>query len=247
MAVDGGDVEVAPINTDAIACFGEDGLLDGAGTDVAHAFLVAHRGDGSLRILINGKQGRGTKENLNLMLAGVGSPYLIGDVVDGHGNEVVVIDEHGGGEDQVKFNGTANESVVGVRGKHINALLLGNFDVLAFGLDILEESEVSVCTASRVVAMCSNHVLACMEQILQVAIEMQHDAVHPRLACIGYFFAVDIKLEDIIVRILHIHILLQLLGGKFNLAADVDIAAGTSPAAVDVLALTAPGSLFCLP
>ena len=72
------------------------------------------------------------------MLLLVGCPYLIGDVVDGHGDEVVVVDEHRRGEDEVELNRTAREGVVGVRGKHVDALLLGQFDILTFRLDVLE-------------------------------------------------------------------------------------------------------------
>ena len=86
-----------------------------------------------------------------------------------------------------------------------------------------------------------------MKEILQVAIQMQHHAIYPSLACISYLGTIDIKLEDIIVRILHVQVLLQLLGSKLHLSADVYITAGLTPAAADILSLATPGSLLGLP
>ena len=86
-----------------------------------------------------------------------------------------------------------------------------------------------------------------MKEILQVAIQVQYHTIHPSLACISYLGTIDIKLEDIIVRILHVQILLQLLGSKLHLTTDVYITAGLSPAAADILSLATPGSLLSLP
>ena len=116
LSVDGGNVEVAPVDADAVANFSEDGLLDSAGADVANASLGAHRGDGCLTFIIDCLQGIGSEVNLHGVLLPIGCPYLIGNIVNRHGDKIVVVDEHRRGEDEVELNRTAREGVVCVRG-----------------------------------------------------------------------------------------------------------------------------------
>ena len=173
---------------------------------------------------------------------------VIGDIVDGGGDEVEVVDEHRCGEDEVEFNRAAGEGVVGVRGKHVHALLLGKLDVRTFGLCVLEEAEVCVGTASRVVAVGGNRVAAGLQEVLQVVVEVEHNAVAPCLACIGNLDAVHIELEHIVVAVLQVEVFVEVSITEFDVATDVDVGTSlTSPAAANVLAFAAPSGLFCLP
>ena len=182
------------------------------------------------------------------MLAAIGSAYLIRNVVDRHRDQVVVINEHRSGEDNVQFNRTAGKGIIGIGCQYIYTLLLSHLDVGTLGLDVLEQTEVDVCTACGIVAVGRDDVLAGMKKVLQVTLEMQHNAVHPGLACVGHLGAIDVEFKHIIVRILHIQVLLQLLGCQFHLSADIDVAALTAKATVaDVLAFCSPGSLLGAP
>ena len=235
LSVDGWHVEVAPIDADAVAFPCQDGLLDRTCTHVTHTFFHAQAGHSSLRDAVNALHGSCLEVKLHVVLLTICGTHLIRDVVDGDGNQVVVIDQHGGGEDQIEFHGAALHRVVGVGSQHIHALLLCHLHVVHLGAHVLVEAVIRVGTSSGVVAVGSDHVLAFVEKVLDLAIHMQHDAIHPGLACLGYAGAIDKELEHIVVRVLQIEVLVELVGCQLYGAAHVDVAVLGIPNGIDVL------------
>ena len=182
------------------------------------------------------------------MLLAIGCAHLIRDVVDGGGDQIIIIDEHGGCEYQIEFHRTTRHSIIGVGGQHVHALLHSGLHLDVIGLDIAIESEVGIGSTRGVVAMCSNHILACMKEFLEVGIQMEYHIVHPGLARGNHFLAVDEELEHIVMRVFHIEVGSQLLGRELHLATDIDIATLLAPlVAYEVESVGPPSSLFLFP
>ena len=83
----------------------------------------------------------------------VGGAHLIGDVVHRCREQVVVVDEHRCCEDEVEFHGSAHESIIGVRGEHVDALLRCELDTAVVGLHLAIEAEVGIGTTGGVMAV----------------------------------------------------------------------------------------------
>ena len=95
--------------------------------------------------------------------------------------------------------------------------------------------------------MSRDGVAATLQKALQVAVEVEHHTVDPSLARVGHLGAVDVEFEHIVVAVLQVEVFLEVSIAEGDVATDVDVAALTSPAAADVVAFAAPGSLFCAP
>ena len=248
MAVDGWHVEVSPVDADAVALLGQYGLLHGACLHVGDTILEAAAGERGLVVLVDSLLGIGREVELHIVLLSVGAANLIGNIVDGSGDEVIVVYEHGCGEHQVQLHRAAHHSIIGVGGQYVHALLHGGLQFHVLWLHVAIESEVGIGTSCGVVAMGGYHVLACMEMLLEVGIKVQHHVVHPGLACGCHLLSVDIELEHIVVGILQIEVGSQLLGTEFHLSADIDIASLTAPLIAHIIqAIASPGSLLLLP
>ena len=96
--------------------------------------------------------------------------------------------------------------------------------------------------------MCRNDVLAFVEKPLDLFVHGQHHVVHPGLAGGGNLCAVHVQLEHIVMGILQDEFFLQLVGGEFHFAADVDVAAFAAPSVADEGEVgRTPGGLLLLP
>ena len=87
-------------------------------------------------------------------------PDLIGNIVNGCGNHIKVVDEHRGRKHKVKIQTAAAEGVISARGHYSTAQLAGFLLLIPFRSDILGEAHICHGATLSVVAMEGNDVLA---------------------------------------------------------------------------------------
>ena len=153
------------VDQDAVADFVKDGLLDGTGLHVFHAILLHGLADGRLGGFVHSQLRGGGEEQLGAVGLAVGAAHLIADVAGRRGEEVEVVNQHGGGEDNIKFHGAAGKGIVGGGGHDVDALLLGRLDGTGVGADVAVEAEVEVGAAGSVMAMGSDDVGTLVERL----------------------------------------------------------------------------------
>ncbi len=247
-SVSAGEVDVAPVDADAVAGLGEDGLLDGACLEVLCAVLKHAVRDGGLLNLVDSHLRCGGKIELRGVLLPVGGAHLVRDVVDGSGQQVVVVDDVGGSEDNVQFHGAAGEGIVGVAGQHVDALLLGRHDFVVPLGDVAEDAEVDQCAACLVVAMYGKDVLPGPEQTGFLAVQADNDAVHIVHDAGGSFLAVDVDVAGIVVREDEVEVAFELTGSQLHGAAHPDVVVLFRPGRADVVVVVrTEGALAALP
>ena len=122
-----------------------------------------------------------------------------GDVVDGHGKEIEVIDYHRGGENDAELNGAAGEGVVGVGGEDIDGSLRCGGDIAHLLPGVGVETEIDVGTACGVVAVGCDEVVALMQQGTLGIGKTLLLALQPSFACSDNAGTVDEKFKDVIV------------------------------------------------
>ena len=168
------------------------------------------------------------------MVGSVVGTHLIGHVVHRCGQQFEVVDEHRGGEHKVEIDRSALERVVGVCGKHVHRCLLCRLNVSPFGLHVTVESVVDERASGSVVAMGCDDVLALLEQCLVRGGEMERLALKPRLARRDDLRAVDVKLENVVVRINYVKVVGYVVRRKVHRAPRIHVGILNIPVCVYV-------------
>ena len=233
--VDSRQVEIAPVYADAVAGLCEDGLVYGTGLHILHSILYDGRRHCGLAALVNTYQRACAKIELHVMSLLVCRAHLIRYVVDGRGEQVVVVDEHRSREHYVELYRAASECIVCACGEHAHRLLLCREHRGIAESHVLEESEVGVGTTCGVVAVRGDDVLAGLEEFLQVAVEMQLHALAPSLAGVSHLGAVDVYLEHVVMRIHEVEVVLEVLCRNVNHTTHVEVGVGLAPASAHIV------------
>ena len=112
--IDSGHIEIAPVDADTVALLGQDGLIHGTALAVLHATFGDELGRGALVLLVERQfTGSGDAE-LHVVRLAVGATNLIGDIVDGGREQIVVVHQEGSREHDIQFYGPAHERIIGV-------------------------------------------------------------------------------------------------------------------------------------
>ena len=173
---------------------------------------------------------------------------MIGDVVDGSGQQVVVVDDVWCGEDYVQLHGSAGEGVVGVAGQHVDALLFCCDNAFVALRYVAEDAEVDQCSACLVVAMHGKDVAASLEQTSLLAVQTNHDTVHVVHDASGSLLAIDVDVAGIVVREDEVEVALQLFVGEVDCATYPDVVVFLRPWGTDVVVVVrAEGTFAALP
>ena len=89
--------------------------------------------------------------------------------------------------------------------------------------------------------MGGNDVFAGLEELLELAVEVQLHTIAPCLAGIGNLGAVDVDLEHVVVRIDEIEVVVEIVGAQLDVAAHIEVAVQVAPVGVDIAkAVAAP-------
>ena len=119
-------------------------------------------------------------------------------------------------EDNIEFNRTASEGVVGVASQHVHTLLLCRHNLVVALCYIAEDAEIDQCTACLVVAMHGKDILAFLEQVSPLAIKTNHHTIHIVHDACGSLLAIDVDFASIIVREDKVEVALQLASSQVN-------------------------------
>ncbi len=80
----------------------------------------------------------------------------------------------------------------------------------------------------------SDDVLAGLQQLLQLAVQLQGDTLAPDLTSAGNLCAVDVDLENVVVRVDQRQVLVQVLGVDVDGATHVEVAILVAPTCANV-------------
>ena len=245
--IDGGHVEVAPVNAHSIALGGKDGLVYGACLDIVHAIVGLKGRPRGLGLLELGHHGVGAHEELHIVGLAVSGCHAVGDVAHWGGKQLEVVVEHGRGEDHVELDGAALEGVVGAGGEHADRGLARLAYLLEHRGSVAVEAEVGQCALGAIVSVHGNEVFALVQQPLHVGSERDAGAVSIALLA-AHLGAVDEEGAIVVVRPDDIEVAGELVGSERDGATYVDIAvvAGPERAHGEVF-LGAKGGLALLP
>ena len=114
-AVDATEIEVSPVARNVVASLGKIRLLDGSCLEILHPMLCDKAALGGLVVPVECHlRGRGDKEP-RLMSLSVVRPDLIGNIVNGCGNHIKVVDKHRSRKHKIKIQTSAAEGVISAR------------------------------------------------------------------------------------------------------------------------------------
>ena len=234
IAIDCWEIEVTPVYANGVAFLGEYGLLNGAGAHIFHTVVLNSGRHCGLRRLIDSHKRRGAEVELHVVALAVGGAHLIGNVIDGSGKEVVIVDEHRGGEHHVKLHRTASERVIRRCGEHAHLLLLCRLHSGVLLCYVAVESEVDVCTAEIVVAVSGNDVLSGAKQSHGLVAETLFHTLTESVAGAHHLGTVDVEFEIVVVGVHHPKLTFQVCLRKVHSAAHIDVGIEFAPYGIDI-------------
>ena len=241
-------IEIAPVNTDAVARLSEDRLLDSASLKVLRTILPFPCGYGWLLNFVDSHLWCGGEVELHVVLLSVGGTHLIGDVVDGGREQVVVVDDVRRSKHNVQLYRPASKGVVGIASQHINALLLCCHNLVVAFCNIAEDAKIDQSTTRLIITMYGKNVLSFLEQVCFLAVQTHNHTIHIIHNACGCFLSIDVYFASVVVGEDKVEVALQLAGSQVNCAANPYIIVLFRPRCAYVLVVVGTkGSFAALP